>query len=87
MHWQFQRLTVFVLLLNLFMLLGGLPARQWSMAALAVYLLIWVALLTWTWSIGRWHSGLWRVLWVSLNCGRPAHAVWRTSGLNARTVA
>jgi ABC-type transport system involved in multi-copper enzyme maturation permease subunit len=72
----------FVLLLNGLMMVVGLAIRPWTPASLMVYLLLWIALLAWTLSIGRWQSGLLRVMWVSLNCARPALAVWRSSGLN-----
>jgi ABC-type transport system involved in multi-copper enzyme maturation permease subunit len=78
LRWHFRPLANFVLTLNVLMLLGGLVARSWSTGALVVYLCFWLCLLTWTWSLGqRWLRVL-PVMWASLNCGQPAHAVWRT---------
>ncbi len=85
LRWHFRALANFVLCLDVLMLLVGLMARRWTTGALAVYSVIWLCLLAWTWSLGhRWPRVL-RVMWASLNCGRPAHAVyavWRASGLN-----
>lgn len=75
-------LMKFILALNTAMMLGGLFTRPWTAAPLIVYWLMWLVLLYWTWSIGQWQSSLLLVMWVSLNCARPAHAVWRSSGLN-----
>jgi ABC-type transport system involved in multi-copper enzyme maturation permease subunit len=80
---HFQPLSNFVLTLDALMLLGGLAARRWSESALVVYFCIWLFLLVWTWSLGRRWSRVLPVMWASLNCGRPAHAVWRASGFNS----
>ena len=70
LQWQFRALSNFVLSLNALMMLGGLVARRWNGCALAVYLLVWLFLLTWTWSLGhRWSRQI-PVMWASLNCGR-----------------
>ncbi len=82
---QFRTLANFILLLNMLMMLGGLISRKWNEGALIVYFLIWFFLLTWSWSLGRRMSRVLPVMWASLNCGRPAHAVWRTSGFNSWT--
>jgi ABC-type transport system involved in multi-copper enzyme maturation permease subunit len=79
---HFRLLANFVLILNVLMMLGGLATRPWNVAALVVYFSIWLALLAWTWSLGHWWSRTFPVMWASLNCGRPAHALWRTSGFN-----
>jgi hypothetical protein len=62
------------------MMLGGLVARPWNAGALVVYCVFWLGLLIWTWNLGHRMSHVLPVMWASLNCGRPAHAVWRTSG-------
>ena len=83
LRWHFQPLRRVVLGLEVVMLLAGLAAREWSGPALAVYFTIWASLLYWTRSLGRRSQRLLQVMWISLNCGRPAHAVWRSSGLNS----
>jgi ABC-type transport system involved in multi-copper enzyme maturation permease subunit len=83
LRWHFRALATFVFCLNLTMMLGGLLIRPWNGAALVVYLVIWLFLLSWSWGLGRHWSRVLPVMWASLNCGRPAHAVWRTSGFNA----
>lgn len=80
--WHFRRLATFVLLLNALMMLGGLLVRSWNAGALFVYFVIWTFLLTWTWRLGSRMTRVLPVMWASLNCGRPALAVWRTSGFN-----
>ena len=82
---QFRTLANFVLLLNVLMMLGGLMSRRWNGGALMVYFLIWFFLLAWSWSLGHRMSRVLPVMWASLNCGCPAHAVWRTSGFNSWT--
>ena len=83
LRWHFRPLLRVVLGLEAVMLLAGLVARGWSGAALTVYFTIWASLLYWTSSLGRRSQRLLQVMWVSLNCGQPAHAVWRSSGLNS----
>ena len=80
---QFRALADVVLSLNVLMMLGGLVVRSWNAGALAVYGCIWLFLLCWVWSLGHRWSRVLPVMWASLNCGRPAHAVWRTSGFNS----
>jgi hypothetical protein len=83
LRWHFRGLANFVLLLNALMMLVGLTARGWNGRALVVYFCIWLFLLTWSWSLGRRRAGVAPVMWASLNCGRPAYAVWRTSGFSS----
>jgi ABC-type transport system involved in multi-copper enzyme maturation permease subunit len=83
LRWQFQPLVRVVLGLQVAMLLAGLVVRKWSGPALAVYFMLWFLLLFWAWSLGRRSQRVLHVMWISLNCGRPAHAVWRSSGLNS----
>jgi len=82
---HFRALANFVLSFNVLLMLGGLAARRWNVGALIVYLAVWLFLLTWSWSLGwslgRRISRALLVMWASLNCGRPAYAVWRISGL------
>ena len=80
LRWHFQPLANFVLCLDLLMMLGGLAERQWNAGALVVFFIFWLSLLIWTWSLGRRMSHVLPVMWASLNCGRPAHALLRTSG-------
>ena len=72
----------FVFLANAAMMVAGLGMRTFNGVALVEYFLIWAFLLTWSWSQTRWMSRVLPVMWASLNCGRPALAVWRTSGFN-----
>ena len=83
LRWQFQPLVRVVLGLEAVMLLAGLLLRGWNGPALAVYVGLWASLLAWTWSMGRRSRRVLHVMWISLNCGRPAHAVWRSSGFNS----
>jgi len=83
LRWHFQPLLRVVLGLEVVMLLAGLVVRGWSGPALAVYFMLWLFLLYWARNLGRNWRGVLLVMWISLNCGRPAHAVWRGSGLNS----
>jgi hypothetical protein len=67
------------------MMWGGLSARGWTERTLAEYFIVWFCLIMWTWSLGRQMKHVMPAMWASLNCGRPAFAVWRTSGLNKWT--
>jgi hypothetical protein len=81
---QFQPVAAFLLGLDLILMMAGLLVRGWNERAVFVYFVVWALLLATTWRLGR---GSWRSflvpMWASLNCGRPAHAVWRTSGFNS----
>jgi hypothetical protein len=83
LRWQFQPLVRVVVGLEAAMFLAGLFVRNWSGPALAVYFMLWFFLLLWAWSLGRRSQRVLHAMWISLNCGRPAHAVWRSSGLNS----
>ena len=81
LRWQFVPVTRVVLVLNAGLMLAGLPLRRWTPGALYVYSVFWACLLLWALAQHRnWRAPL-LVMWVSLNCGRPAHAVWRATGL------
>lgn len=82
LRWQFRRLTFCVFSLNLLLMLAGLLVRQWNGPALVVYFTMWAMMLAWIWQLASRASRVLPVMWVSLNCGRPELAVWRTSGLN-----
>jgi ABC-type transport system involved in multi-copper enzyme maturation permease subunit len=82
LRWQFRRLAHCVFVVNLVMMLAGLLIRRWNGPALVVYFMIWALLLSWTWRLTSRTSRVLRVMWASLNCGRPDLALWRTSGLN-----
>lgn len=79
---HFRPLVNGVLCLNVLAMFAGLSVRTWTQSALVVYFIVWSFLLVWTWSLGREWPRLLPVMWVSLNCGRPAYAVWRASGFN-----
>ncbi len=79
----FRPVLLAVLLLEAIMCSAGLLVRKWNGPALAVYFLIWLFLLYWTWSQGWRLRRVLPVMWTSLNCGRPALAVWRTSGFHS----
>ena len=81
--WHFRLVTRTVLGLEIAMLLGGLAVRSWTGSALFVYGVVWMILLLWALGQTRDWQATSFALWVSLNCGRPAHAVWRTTGLNS----
>jgi hypothetical protein len=78
---RFRLVTRTVLVLEFAMMLAGLAGRNWTGSSLYVYGAIWTVLLSWAWSQSRRWRGTCYALWVSLNCGRPAYAVWRTTGL------
>ncbi len=83
LRWLFQPVARTVLGLEIVMMLGGLALRSWTGSALLVYGLVWMMLLLWAFGLGwRWRATSF-VLWVSLNCGRPAHAVWKTTSLKS----
>ena len=81
LRWHFRLVTRTVLVLEFAMMLAGLAGRPWTGSSLYVYGAIWTVLLSWAWSQSWqwWETSL--VLWVSLNCARPAYAVWRATGL------
>ena len=83
LRWHFRLVTRTVLGLEFAMMLAGLAGRNWTGLSLYVYGAFWTALLSWAWSQSRQWRGTSYALWVSLNCGRPAHAVWRTTGLTS----
>jgi hypothetical protein len=80
----FQPVLRLVLLLEIILMLAGLLLKKWNPSALTVYFLIWAFFLYWTSAQGWWRRRrVLPVMWTSLNCGRPALAVWRTSGLHS----
>ncbi|MCX6927423.1 MAG: hypothetical protein NT154_30095 [Verrucomicrobia bacterium] len=81
--WQFRLVARTALVLEFAMALAGLALRDWSGSSLFVYGAIWTVLLFWAWSQSQHGQAVAYVLWVSLNCARPAHAVWRTMGLTS----
>jgi hypothetical protein len=83
LRWHFRLVTRTVLALEFAMMLAGLVGRNWTNSPLYVYGAIWTVLLSWAWSQSRQWRGTSHVLWASLNCGRPAYAVWRTTGLTS----
>lgn len=82
LKWHFRKLANFVFCLNALMMLAGLLIRSWKISALIEYSLVWGFLLSWSWSLGHRWSRVLPVMWASLNSGRPAHALWKTSGMN-----
>jgi ABC-type transport system involved in multi-copper enzyme maturation permease subunit len=79
----FQPVLRTVLCLEVIMIAAGLLVRTWNQSALIEYSIVWLCLLLLTWAQGwRWRRVL-PVMWTGLNCGRPALAVWRTSGLHS----
>jgi hypothetical protein len=64
--------------LNLALMVGGVFLRHWPDMAAYVYVMIWLPLLFWSWR--RSFRSCLITMWASLNCGRPAYAVWRTTG-------
>jgi hypothetical protein len=82
-RWHFRLVARTVLALEFSMALAGLAGRNWTGSSLYVYGAIWTVLLSWAWSQSRQWRGTSHVLWVSLNCGRPAYAVWKTTGLTS----
>jgi ABC-type transport system involved in multi-copper enzyme maturation permease subunit len=83
LRWRFRGVAAFVMSLNVLLMLGGEAARRWTAGALFVYLSLWLCLLAWTWSLGHRWGRMFPVMWASLNCGRPAYAVWRATGSGA----
>jgi ABC-type transport system involved in multi-copper enzyme maturation permease subunit len=79
LRWHFRPLAKFVLWLNVLMMLAGLVIREWNTRALVVYFCLWLFLLTWNWRLSQYWARVLPVMWVSLNCGRPAYAAWRAS--------
>jgi ABC-type transport system involved in multi-copper enzyme maturation permease subunit len=80
---HFRRVMRAVLGLEIAMMLAGLAVRNWTGSALFVYGVVWMVLLLWAVDQTRDWQATSLVLWVSLNCGRPAHSVWRTTGLKS----
>jgi hypothetical protein len=87
LQWRFKGVAAFVLSVDALLMLGGLAGRRWHAGALFVYLSLWLCLLTWAWCLGHRWGRMFPVMWASLNCGRPAYAVWRatsSSGTGSR---
>jgi ABC-type transport system involved in multi-copper enzyme maturation permease subunit len=80
---HFRRVMRTVLGLEIAMMLAGLAMRNWTGSAMFVYGVVWMVLLLWAVDQTRDWQATSLVLWVSLNCGRPAHSVWRTTGLKS----
>ncbi len=80
--WHFRRVARTVLGLEILMMLAGLLLRGWTHSSLLVYGLVWMMLLLWALGQAWQWRGTAYVLWISLNCARPAHAVWRATGLS-----
>jgi hypothetical protein len=78
---QFKPVSIALLTLNLTMMIAGFFLRDWNWRAGCVYLLLWGVLAYWSTCLGGSYRFALRTIWDSLNCGRPAYAVWRASGL------
>lgn len=77
---QFRPVAWSVLVFEIVMLAAGLVAHSWTMGGLAVYLIIWSALMLWTADSMRTFRNDLPVFWDSLVCGRPAYVALRKSG-------
>lgn len=80
---QFQPIQRAVVAINMLMLLAGLAVRSWNPSALFVYAVAWLAVLVLTFPVLWNRSAPVLYMWAGLNSGRPAHAVWRASGIGA----
>jgi len=80
LRWRFRTVAAFVLSLDAVLMLCGFAGRQWNARALFVYFGVWLFLLTWAWDLGHRWVRVFPAMWASLNCGRPAYAVWRAWG-------
>jgi ABC-type transport system involved in multi-copper enzyme maturation permease subunit len=75
---RFQPVFWATLGLNLTMMLGGFFLRDWPDKSAWVYVAAWLPFLFWSWN--RSFRSCLIPMWASLNCGRPAYAVWRAAG-------
>jgi len=83
LHEQFRPVLRAVAAMNALMLLAGLAVRSWTPAALFVYGVAWLAVVVVTLpALWNRRAGL-LYMWAGLNSARPAHAVWRASGIGA----
>lgn len=83
---HFHGLGFAVFGLDLTMIVAGFCVRSWTWRAVAVYLLVWAVLVAWSASYCRLYRFSLKTMADSLICGRPAHAVWRNSGLSGSPV-
>jgi hypothetical protein len=75
---QFEPLRRVVLGLCCSMMIGGLFIRSWNINALIVYAIIWLVYFAWSCATSRY--SLPSVMWVALNSGRSAFALFHASG-------
>lgn len=80
---QFRPVCFTLVALQVTMMLAGFFLRDWNAPAVGVYLLVWGILIYWAGRLGGSFQFALRTIWDSLNCGRPAYAAWRASGLTA----
>jgi|SRR6266850_316913 len=73
---QFQPLRRFLLGLYVVMILIGFLTRDWTVAAIFSYLLIWG--IYFLWALRNPRNSLAFVMWVALNTGRPVFALPRS---------
>ena len=78
---RFQPIFWTLLGLNSVLMISGLCLRPWNRESVCVYLLLWLPLLVWSFKRRFRFARL--GMWASLNCGRPAYAAWKCSGLNS----
>jgi hypothetical protein len=83
LRWRFRRLCRVALAVEIMMMLAGLCMREWTLSSLAVYLIVWGALLVWAWQ-QSWNFGRTALsMWAGLNSARPLLSVWRTTGFTS----
>lgn len=80
---QFWPIVRALLAIEVIMIVAGLVMRSWTPQAVVVYACVWAFLVVWTWRLTGSPQSTLLTMWVSLNCGRAAHSVWRSSGINS----
>lgn len=79
---QFSAATGACVWLQCLLAVAGLTLRSWTAATLTVYLCTWALLIFWAHvQTSRFRHAI-PAMWAGLNGVRPAHAAWKTLGVN-----
>jgi ABC-type transport system involved in multi-copper enzyme maturation permease subunit len=79
---QFKPVCRFVVGLECVLAAVGLTLRSWTVEALLVYSVAWALLIYWGWKQTSRARYAIPAMWAGLNGARPAHAAWKTLGVN-----
>lgn len=80
MREQFRPIARAVLIFEIIMFVMGLQSRFWTPSSFTVYLVVWAALMLWTFNYSMPFRNALIVFWDSLVCGRPAYVALKHAG-------